>query len=159
MKAFVALFLLASLATSAAQTAPRLEGTWKSDRALTMTFARQRNKLEAKTESLWSEMVGKMTLTISDKEIRSEMAGWDVPIEGKPYHMEGFSGSSSYKIVFSDKSVIVAISKNPATGASEATTYNFVGPDTFWVYTGRGDDESPGSHLREYFRRVPVQRD
>lgn len=154
MRLLIAICLLISLNASAAPAQPSLIGVWKSDRALTMKFAEKNNRLLPKTEHFWSEMVGRLTLTITSNSIRQELPDWDVDIEGKTHHMVGFSNSSPYKITYSGPDAAVIVAKNPVTLASEPTTYNFVDTDTFWIYSGRGNDESPGSHLREYFKRV-----
>jgi hypothetical protein len=154
MRFFLAIGFLVSLSASAASTAPSLAGIWKSDRSLSIAFAERNNKLLPKTRHFWAEMVGRLTVTVTGNSIRSELPPWDIKIEGTAHHMDGFSNTSSYKVVYSDPKTVVVVAENPVTLAPEPTTYNFVGSDTFWIYTGRGDDESPGSHLREYFRRV-----
>ena len=153
MRTFVAFLLLVSLGASAAPKQPALVGVWKSDRELTMDFARAHNKLEPKAEAFWGDMVGRMTLSVSKSRMESRLPDWDVSIEGKPRHMKGFATSTPYRTIYADQAVVVAVANNPVTGVSEVTTYNFVSPDIFWIYTGRGADASQGAHLREYFRR------
>ena len=119
-----------------------------------MAFARSHNKLEPKTEAFWQDMVGRMILKVSEDHIESRLPPWDTVIDGTTRHMDGFSASSPYHIVHYNRDALVVVANDPVTGTMEPTTYNFVSPDVFWVYTGRGPDESPGSHLREYFRRI-----
>jgi len=155
MRVIVALLFFACFSAFAADAKPSLLGAWKSDRALTMSFADSHNKLEPKTSLFWSQMVGRMTLRVSKREIRSDMEAWDAPQpDGSTRVLVGFSSKCPYKVVHSDQAMIVIVACHPITGEPQATTYNFVDADTFWVYTGRGGDESPGSHLREYFRRI-----
>jgi hypothetical protein len=156
MKVFVAALLAVSLTVSAsdAKRSQRIEGTWRSDREATMAFTRKYNKLLPKTESFYSSMVGRLTLTISEAQIHSVLPDWDVSIDGKLHHMVGFDSLKPYSVVFSREDVVVVVSDNPVTGRAEATTYNFTGPDSFWVYSGGSEQELPGAHLREYFRRV-----
>jgi hypothetical protein len=79
-----------------------LAGIWKSDRSLSIAFAERNNKLLPKTRHFWAEMVGRLTVTVTGNSIRSELPPWDIKIEGTAHHMDGFSNTSSYKVVYSD---------------------------------------------------------
>ncbi|WP_111264978.1 hypothetical protein [Marilutibacter maris] len=131
-----------------------LEGIWKSDGQATMAFVRERTKLQPKTEDFLQALVGHMTMTFEGGELHLKMPDIEVPISGQMSPFSGFEERKPYKVLFCSNSTIVWSARQPFGDTDEATTVNFVDPDTFWVYTGSADPKMPDLHTREYFRRV-----
>lgn len=131
-----------------------LTGTWKSDGAMSMAFARENSKLQPKTGAFLHALLGHMTLTFRRGAVHVEMPDIEVPVAGKPKPFAGFSENSPYEVLLCNKSVIVWKSRRPFDGEVAATTFNFVDRGTVWVYPGGTDPKVPDLHIREYFRRV-----
>lgn len=133
---------------------PNLVGQWKSDADLTMRFNSSRSKLEPKTELFLSQIMGHLTLTFTEDTIAFDMPNVDTQTaEGKKSQLVGFRETHPYRVLGATADSIAVQSVEPVTGKDTITVYNFVGPDTMWVYSG-GTENVPSSHLREYFVRI-----
>jgi hypothetical protein len=77
-----------------------------------------------------------------------------VPVVGELQPFAGFQEQKPYKVLFCSAAMIVWSARRSFSNEEEATTFNFEGPDTVWVYTGSTAPGAPDLHTREYFRRV-----
>ena len=154
MKAFLALAILFAASSSASACERSLIGTWKSDGQETMKFIRENSRLERKAEDFLQALMGHMTLTFSKSDLHSVMPDLEVPVSGEKRPFAGFEERKPYKVLFCSASMIVFSSKRSFREGYEATTFNFIGPDTIWVYLGSTDPGIPDINGREYFQRV-----
>jgi hypothetical protein len=119
-----------------------------------MAFVKEHSKIQQKTEDFLQAMVGHMTLTFSESELHLVMPNIQVPVAG---HLRPFAGSEErkpYKVLFCNESMVVWSAKRSFGTTNTATTFNFVGPNTVWVYTGSTEPGMPDLHAREYFQRI-----
>jgi hypothetical protein len=154
MKSLLSFIILIAIQSGAMACERSLVGTWKSDGHATMAFVRENSKIQQKTEDFLQALVGHMTLTFSKNELHSVMPNIQVPVAG---HLRPFAGSDErkpYKVLFCSNSMIVWSAKRSFGTTDTATTFNFVGPNTVWVYTGSTEPNVPDLHGREYFQRV-----
>jgi hypothetical protein len=153
----VALALTLALATFAhcAQGCERnLTGTWKSDSAASMSFNRANAKLQPKTDAFLAALLGHITLTFATNELHEVMPDIEVPVSGESRVFAGSDKRKPYKVLFCNASMVVWSAKRSFGEGEEATTFNFVDADTFWIYTGSTEPKLPDLHTREYFQRV-----
>jgi hypothetical protein len=149
---FVVLLITAFAASANAE--PSLVGQWKSDANLSMRFNSERSKLENKTTLFLSQLMGHLTITFTAKAVTFEMPTIEtVTSEGQKSPFVGSRETHPYRVLGATSEAVAVKSVAPITGRDVITIYNFVGPDTMWVYSG-GTDSMPSSHLREYFVRV-----
>ncbi|KAB8196212.1 hypothetical protein FKV24_004505 [Lysobacter maris] len=153
MKITLALVLLLAGCSNASACSRSLDGTWKSDGQATMAFVREHTKLQPKTEAFLQALVGHMTMTFEGGELHLNMPDIEVPISGQMSPFSGFEERKPYEVLFCSSSTIVWSARQPFGDTDEVTTFNFVDPDTIWVYTGSTDPKMPDLHTREYFRR------
>jgi hypothetical protein len=133
---------------------PNLIGQWKSDADLTMRFNSSRSALEPNTELFLSQIMGHLTLTITADSIAFDMPDVETKTaEGKKSQLVGFRETHPYRVLVATSDSIAIKSVEPVTDKDTITVYNFVGPDTMWVYSG-GADNASSSHLREFFVRI-----
>ena len=131
-----------------------LVGTWKSDGETSMAFIRDNTKLRPKTEAFLAALLGHMTLSFTATELHLVMPDVEVPVSGQLRPFAGFEERKPYKVLFCSESMIVWSAKRPFGDGDSATVFQFVGPDTVWVYTGSVEPGVPDLHAREYFQRV-----
>ncbi|GAB3787880.1 hypothetical protein [Dyella agri] len=131
-----------------------LLGTWKSDSKRSMEFIARNANLQPKTEAFLGVMLGHMTLTFTKDGLHSVMPSVDVTVNGQPRHLTGFEESKPYKVLFCNEFEIVWSAKRSFGKKDDVTTFQFVGPDTIWVYMGSTDPVMPDLNAREYFQRV-----
>jgi hypothetical protein len=150
-KLFAALAVVFSC--TAVQADPTLLGKWQSSKQLTMSFARDRAKLEDKTILFLDQMMGQLRLTFTQDHIVSVMPDWQSKTaEGKTSQLVGFSETHPYKVLGTTATQVVVSSIEPVTGRKAITVYNFVGENTMWVYLG--EESFPELNIREYFVRI-----
>lgn len=154
MKKLIAYVLVSMPCSSVVACDLSLVGTWKSDGPTTMAFLRDNAKLQPKTMEFLEALMGHMTLTFSDSELHQVMPDIEVPVDGELRPFSGSDERKPYKLLFCGESTIVWSARRPFGSADGATTFNFVGPDTVWVYTGSTEPGVPDLHAREYFQRV-----
>jgi hypothetical protein len=146
--------LLVACATARAE--PVLVGHWKSDSGLTMQFNRERAKLEDRSVKFLTQLMGRMTVTFTKTTIAYEMKDWEFETEAsekRPF--KGFKEVQPYRQIGKTPKSIAILSREAVTGEEEITVFNFIGPNTMWVYSGRTGESVPTEHLREYFVRTP----
>ena len=147
--------LLIVLACQGAFACPHdLRGTWQSDREASMAFARENAKLQPKTEAFLNALYGHMTLTFTRRDLHLVMPSIEVPVSGESRPFAGFEHRGTYKILFCNSTMVVWSSKLPFDIEPKATTFMFLDPNTYWVYSGGTDPKAPDLHTREYFRRA-----
>ena len=149
------LFALSLMALGHAHACERtLLGTWKSDSKRSMEFIAANAILRPKTEAFLGAMLGHMTMTFTSNALHTVMPDVDVTVDGQLRHLTGFEESKPYKTLFCNKSEIVWSAKRAFGKEDDVTTFQFVGPDTIWVYMGSTDPLVPDLNAREYFQRV-----
>ncbi|WP_182688920.1 hypothetical protein [Marilutibacter spongiae] len=131
-----------------------LAGTWRSDKDMSMAFARENSRIQPKTEAFLDALFGHMTLTFSSSELHIAMPDIEVPVSGQIRPFAGFDERKSYKVLLCNDSMVVWSARRPFDQDIDATTFNFVDRDTVWVYAGSTVPGMPDLHVREYFQRV-----
>ena len=119
-----------------------------------MAFVRENARLQRKSEDFLQAIVGHMTLTFHKSELHLFTPDIEVPVSGEKRPFAGFEERKPYKVLFCSESMIVFSTKRSFNNAYEATTFNFIGPDTVWVYMGTTNLGVPDINAREYFQRV-----
>jgi hypothetical protein len=98
--------------------------------------------------------MGHLTITFTVSTIALEMPNVETRTsEGQKSQLAGFRETHRYRVLGTTADAVAIKSVEPVTGKNAITVYNFVDPDTMWVYTG-GVDSATSTHLREYFVRV-----
>ena len=143
----------ASFGTSVHSVACPLEGSWRSDRELSMSFIANHSRLEKKTEIFLAEILGHLETRFEKGVASLEMPDLRLMREGEEKLFEGFQEQSEYELLYCTEKVAVAMGKEAVTGKPLVTTYNFPEPNIMWVYIGNEDSAFPNLHIREYFRR------
>ncbi len=138
-----------------AQADPVLEGSWKSDRELTMAFLNKHVKLrELQVESI-TQLMGRLVMTFTDGKLSEQMPDFDMTLAEKQVHFKGYTFESPYRIVFSNQDEVAAVSNDLfPTGQEKIWIYHFDSPDVMWVYVEGAGPKYRDMHLREYFRRL-----
>lgn len=155
MRKLFALLLMGAFAASA-NADPNLIGQWKSDADLSMRFNTERAKLESKTALFLSQVMGHMTMTFTADAVTSDLPDVETrTIEGRKSQFVGSRETHPYRVLGATSDSVAVRTVAPVTGRDTIIVYNFVGPDTMWVYAG-GEDNTQSLHLREYYVRVNV---
>jgi hypothetical protein len=154
MKKLIAYVLVSMPWSSVVACDLSLLGTWKSDGPMTMAFLRENAKLDLKAMEFLEALMGHMTFTFSDSELHQVMPDIEVPVDGQLRPFAGSDDRKPYRLLFCGESTIVWSAKRSFGTADGATTFNSVGPDMVWVYTGSTEPGVPDLHAREYFQRV-----
>ncbi|SFU29808.1 hypothetical protein SAMN05216350_101180 [Polaromonas sp. YR568] len=119
-----------------------------------MRFNSERSKLENKTTLFLSQLMGHLTITFTAKAVTFDMPTIETETsESRKSPLVGSRETHPYRVLGATSDAVAVKSVEPVTGRDAITVYNFVGPDTMWVYSG-GTESTPSSHLREYFVRV-----
>jgi hypothetical protein len=154
MQHLCAVLLAAVIAQGALACPHDLRGTWKSDRELSLAFARDNARLQPKTEAFLASLYGHMTLTFGRRELHVAMPDIEVPVSGESKPFAGFEHRAPYKVLFCNSTTVAWSSTVPFAREPKATTALFLDANTFWVYSGTTDPKVPDLHSREYFRRI-----
>jgi hypothetical protein len=151
-KTLVAICILFTTVTVLAQH-PKLLGQWKSDRELTMAFAKDYSQLPNKTTLFLEQLMGQMTMTFTKSTIFSYMPdSQSVTSEGVKSQLVGFKEKHPYRVLATTKTQIAILGSEPVTNLQTITVYNFENDDTMWVYLGGRNFSN--LNIREYFRRT-----
>jgi hypothetical protein len=149
-------FLIVLVAIASAQAEPSLVGQWKSDNARTMQFNQERARLEDRSVRFLSQLMGRMTVTFTQKTITYEMKDWEFETEtGEKRPFKGFKEVQPYRLIGRTPKSVAIQSRAPVTGEEVITVFTFADLNTMWVYSGRTAEALPTEHLREYFVRQP----
>jgi hypothetical protein len=155
MMRFLLIFLVLIAGCMESSTPPNpLLGVWKSDHDLTMEFIRKNVRMEDKAERFLDSLMGHMTLTFSESQMKLVFPDIEVVLPSGTKLTPGFTKSSEYKVIYSSSQVVVISSTDPKDGKASVTTYNFVIDSLMWAYSGGADPSVPDIHIREFFRRV-----
>ncbi len=133
--------------------ASNLDGTWKSDWALTKKHIDAECKLTKEEISGLERLMGKMTVRYSGNHAMFTMPEIRFRKDGKDRVLEGWTSKEELNVIGRTKTQIAVLSRavSPSIYNDSITLINFPDADTYWVYLGY----SPlvGHHVREYFRR------
>ena len=154
IRPLIALAMLASLSTNAAQPKDALTGSWISDHDRTMDYIQRNVKMEDLAIRFLDTLMGHMTLRFSDGELHLVFPDNEVMVNGELKPFEGFESKSAYTVLYGDEREVVIRSTQPVTGKPNITTYHFDGKDVMWAYQGSSDPGVPDLHIREYFKRT-----
>ena len=141
------LFLIASfslLLAACASRDTRLEGRWKSNKALTVATmdcwrSRAGKPISAKQRAALAPLFGRLIVTYDRRTATCELP----PRDGRP----AFRYTSHYRIAASVDDSLVFVSTSPLTKKPEINHVYFDGPNRYWVYLHR-------SGMKEFFDRI-----
>jgi len=134
---------------------PVLVGQWKSDADRTMRFNKERAQLGDKKAAFLSQLMGRMTLTFTEKAIAYDMPDLNMRLgDGQVQRLQGFKETHPYRRLGHTRNTVAVRSWAPVVGNEAITVYNFEDANTMWVYVGGADTGLPDEHLREYFVRA-----
>lgn len=144
MKSFlIAASIVVSLAGCASRDT-RLEGRWKSNKALTVATidgwkARSGKPLSPHQRALLASLFGRLIVTYRHGTATCEMPS--------PKGQSPWRDVSRYRIVASDADTLAYVSTNPLTNKPEISHVYFEGPNRYWIYLHR-------TAMKEYFDRI-----
>jgi hypothetical protein len=138
----IAVCATASL-TACATNDARLEGKWKSNKALTVAtmggWRPSGKSLSAAKRAKFASLFGKLVVTYHRGTVTIELPSPD----GQP----PFSNSHRFRLVASDDDSVAYVSENPLTHKKEISHLHFDGQDRYWIYLH-------GTGMKEYFDRI-----
>jgi hypothetical protein len=137
------LLVCVALLSSCASRDHRLEGSWKSNKQLTVATIHFRKPVPKSKRARLENIFGKLVVKYDRTHLAAELP----PTNGYPL----WQFRSRYRIVASDEDSLACISVNPITGKKEISHIHFEGPDRYWEYLG-------GSGWKEYFDRLKPQK-
>lgn len=131
----------------------KLDGTWKSDWALTKKHIDAECKLTKEEISGLERMMGKMTVRYTGIRAMFTMPEIRFKRDCKDRVLEGWTSEEELNVIGRTKTQIAILSRtvSPSIYNDSITLINFVDADTYWVYLGHS--ALAGHHVREYFRR------
>ena len=132
---------------------PRLDGTWKSDRDLTMAYLDGYVKLGERQREGVNQLMGRLVVTFDGRTSTSVIPAWTIEVGGEKREMHAFQDVATYETLHCNDKAVVTRSRKSIYGREQVTIFNFDRPDEMWVYVGGADSELPDSSFREYFRR------
>jgi len=141
---FIILFISLAIFSGCASRDTRLEGSWRSNKKLTvatmenLTLASGK-KLSARKRQLLASIFGKLIVTYDHRTVICQMPS---PKGGPPSR-----NTSPYRIVASDRGSLVYVSNSLLTGEPTINHVYFEGPDRYWIYLHR-------TSMKEYFDRI-----
>ena len=131
-----------------------LEGTWRSDRELTLDFIEEHVRLEDRKTKFLAQLFGRLEITFESGNYTEIMPAFRLESKGEWSEIERTEERSSYKLLYCTEQIAVVQSVEMVTGNPLVLTYNFSDSGVMWVYLGNIDTAFPDLHIREYFRRV-----
>ena len=144
MKPLVIVASIAFLLVGCASQDTRLEGRWKSNRALTVSTIdgwkpRSGKALSSRKRALLASLFGKLVVTYHRGVVTCEMptSNGSAPTRTQ----------SRFHIVASDEDSLAYVSTSPLTNQTEITHVYFDGTDRYWIYLHR-------TAMKEYFDRI-----
>jgi hypothetical protein len=143
MEPFLIVVSVALLLAGCTHRDARLEGRWKSNRALTAatidTWKPRSGPLTPQKRAALAGLFGKLVVTYHRGTVTCEMQSSN----GRP----PYRNTSSYRIVASDDDSLAYVSTSPLTEKPEINHVYFDGPNRYWIYLHR-------TSMKEYFDRV-----
>lgn len=79
--------------TTTAYAGPSLVGTWKSNRDLTMSYARSNARLEPRSDHFLDQLMGHLILRFEGARVSYKLPDLDVDINGERHQMAGFDAT------------------------------------------------------------------
>jgi hypothetical protein len=118
----------------------RLEGTWRSDAALSVGEWNKRRPMTDEQAAELMKLFGYLRVTYAGQQITYDFSASPLPGVGE------LSTTGRYTVVARDATSAVILAPNVQTEEISLAHLRFCGPNTYWVHT----ELSP---LREYFVR------
>ena len=137
---------------SAALADPTLIGKWISDRDASAAFNEEHVRFQAKTAAFLKDAMGRLVVTFDSDKVSYDLPNFTTTIEGKKFPITGYSETHPYTVVATTPNSVAIRTIEPVSHEPVVVVYNFVSPDSVWVYAG-----TSGSHVREYFKRVEAK--
>jgi hypothetical protein len=145
------LLLVGVIISGCGVTDYRLSGKWRSNLGLTTEYNEKHAQLTEKQKSVFSQIFGRTELTyLSPGKFEVFRPGNTIITGGKEIETIDSKKVMGYKVIFSNKDVVVISYDDPIFGET-VRTLNFVDEDTYWIYGG--DKGFFDLHIREYFTR------
>lgn len=126
-------------ANAAEQSDPRLLGTWKSNRELTLPTLQLGKDAKPETRARLAALFGKVVVTYTKTKISAVL-----PADGPK---KEWNFSAEYLVLAKTETTVVIRSPNGKSGEMEDQTITFEGPNRYWIDLGH-------QRGREYFDRV-----
>ena len=131
---------------------PRLYGTWKSDRDVTMLYNQANSMLTDSQIDKYRQIFGRITLEFRpDGTIHFEQNPYTMTVGTNSFPVKGISATRPYTIIAKDKSSVV-IRAPDILDEQKLSHIHFEGTETFWRYLG-SEDMLDNLHMREYFKK------
>jgi hypothetical protein len=147
----IVLLVCCILVAGCAKDDPRLNGSWKSDVELSMTWNRANTHLTAKLDSALSQLLGHMTITYSPGGKRIVVMEPYTFIDGtNTYVRTGFTNAGSYNVFKRTENTTVLKTKFRFM-TNHVETLNFEGSGIYWVLLDMDKSATP---VREYFKKI-----
>jgi hypothetical protein len=137
---------------SVASADPTLIGQWTSDRDASAAFNEEHVRFQAKTAAFLKDAMGRLVVSFSSYIVSYDLPNFTTSIEGKEFSISGYSETHPYTVVASTPNSVAIRTIEPVSHQPVVVVYNFVSPDSVWIYAGNS-----GSHVREYFKRVEAK--
>jgi len=133
-----------------------LEGTWKSNRELTMKYIDKENKLDASQKSWISQVVGRTEITFSSSSniVKCHTPKQQFLISGNTINIPTHDFSLNYKILgVTEKQIAIEyISNIEIEIETHFHIIEIIDKDTYSIYMGNYPPLS--FPAREYFKRI-----
>ena len=120
----------------------RLYGRWKSNKALSVASFHPRKPISPEKRAKFESIFGNLVIEYDHTHLTCQLP--------QPNGLPPYLYRSRYKIVASDDTSLVCISKNLITGKSEIEHIHFDGPNRYWIYL-------LNSGWKEYFDRIKAK--
>jgi len=137
---------------SIASADPTLIGQWISDRDASPAFNEKHVRFQAKTADFLKDAMGRLVVNFKADNVSYDLPNFTTTIEGKKFPIAGYSETHPYTVVATTPNSVAIRTIEPVSHEPVVVVYNFVTPDSFWIYAGNS-----GSHVREYFKRVEAK--
>jgi len=135
--------------------ASNLDGTWKSDWELTKAHLKADCRLNDDEILGYEWLMGKMTARYCGSRVILDMPEVQVTKDGKVRVIEGWTSDTALDVVARTNWQIALFMKaSSPINKDSISIITFVDFDIYWVYLG--NSSVCDLHIREYFRKVPV---
>lgn len=133
---------------SVAVAAPKLEGQWKSNKALTVATFSLPDDMPDDLRDRWCNVFGEMLVTYTDGEALLYCPAND--------ELGEYTDCFEYRVEVETKNKLVLVTTDPETGEVTKETLHFVSPDRYYVSFDVSQELTALRGAREYFDRVDV---
>lgn len=140
--------LAALVMSHSAISCPKILGTWKSSKELSMDYNEKYAHLEPRQQELLIQILGRLIITYSENQVREHgQSPIKVTLDEKVSNFTYENLSYTYKVLSCNKTSVTVRFDHPFAGA-KTNRVSFVDKDTYWV----SPDILPSA--REYFVRI-----